>query len=381
MRRMTPLLMAPAILWACTQDYELSKGPVDVDPGEVTDCDFTQVGSTDFYRYDCNPVFSTTDEQWAQSVGGTAFLVTQVLGHPFYQLWYTGYREVNGNASMKLGYAVSPEGTDWESLEANPILDTPGGSAWDGDSMDGLSVLWDPYSEQYVMMYQGINYSTTSVGLGVATSPDGQDWTRMPDNPVMDMMSSVGSVQSWCWPLDLNLGNVEGYTGYVAGAEEMTIDDILNGELYPACEAYKVAARNVNNWSFTDQRVLPAGESGEWDDRGFTDIAVAELDGRRYMFYVGFSDWTEVPESTFISATHVHLGMATEVGDPGSDIWQKESTYIPVDVDPADGGAVRAVAASTVGSRIHLWITDNYDGEGAVGYFLFDPNRSVDTGE
>jgi hypothetical protein len=38
-------------------------------------------------------------------------------------------------------------------------------------------------------------------------------------------------------------------------------------------------------------------------------------------------------------------------------------------------GAVGAIAAVTVGSRIHLWITDDYDGAQGVGYFLYDPHH------
>lgn len=393
MMRTWPILGVSVLLGGCTQDYQVKGAMPDVDPGDVTDCGFTQIEDTDFYRYDCNPVFTTTGEDWAESIGSTAFLVTDVMGHPFYQMWYNGSRLIGANDSDEsVGYAISAQGTDWEALQSNPVMDTPGGNAWDGDSIDGMSVIWDPYTEQYVMMYQGINFSTSNIGLGVATSPTGQEWTRLPNNPIVDMTASAGygygyDGESWCWPLDLTLGGVSGYSGYVAGGPELTFEEILEamalGE--PAvghCDIYRVAGENVSEWYFTDDVVLEAGESGEWDDSGFIDMAIAEIEGsdgvsQRYMFYIGFDGWVESGVSGFVSATNPHMGMAREIGNYGSEIWAKEDGYMPVDVDPNSTGTAYAVAASTVGSRIHLWVTDVYEGdETGVGYFLFDPNRS-----
>jgi hypothetical protein len=60
--------------------------------------------------------------------------------------------------------------------------------------------------------------------------------------------------------------------------------------------------------------------------------------------------------------------------------WVPEDDPIPVNM--TEEGEVSAVAANTVGTRIHLWITDNYDGVQAVGYFLYDPDQAaIDDGE
>ena len=120
-------------LAACTSDYQVH-APVDVDPASVTDCGFTQVEGTDFYRYDCNPVFTTTGENWAPFVGHTAFHVTTVLGHPFYQLWYVGVQNEDEFGNYGLGYAVSDAGTEWESAGGNPLFNNPAGNSWDKDA-------------------------------------------------------------------------------------------------------------------------------------------------------------------------------------------------------------------------------------------------------
>ena len=346
-------------LAACEQEYEVIPKPVDVNPGDITECGFTRVEDTKFYRYDCNPVFSTTGEDWADTIRGTTFLVTEVLDHPFYQLWYTGVADASADG-FSLGYAVSPDGTEWTPNEANPLLDEPEDrAAWDADAMDGMQVVWDPATSQYVMLYQGYNLDgDTDWGLGVAISPDGLDWKRIGSNPVFNLSVPVEGVY-YCWPLGLTLGEVAGYTGYVAGAGS-------SGH----CEVYRINASSVNNWQPDADVVFPAGERGTWDDEGYASIAIAELEEEgRHMFYVGFDDWED--HSTYRSAMHPFLGMATmEDGE-----WVREPSPIPINM--TEDGAVSAVAARTVGTRIHLWVTDDYDGISAVGYFLYDPEAAA----
>lgn len=357
--------LALLLLSACEQDYEVVPKAPDVNPGDITECGFTRVEDTAFYRYDCNPVFSTTGEAWADSIRGTTFLVTEVLGHPFYQLWYTGVAAGGGEA-FGLGYAVSPDGTDWTPHEENPLLEEPDDrDAWDADAMDGMAVVWDPETEQYVNLYQGYNLEgTTDWGLGVATSPDGVSWRRIAANPVVNLSEGEGRVVGWCWPLGLTLGDVTGYTGYVAGYQ-------ATGK----CEVYRINGRDVSHWEPSSEQVFAAGERGEWDDEGFISLAIATLKGTRYVFYVGFSDWED--HGSYRSAMYPFLGMATiEDG-----VWRRQGGIVPINMTAE--GSVSAVAARTVGSRIHLWVTDEYDRASAVGYFLFDPEaaEAEDAGE
>ena len=349
-----------ALLPSCANDYILTGEAVNVDPETVTECAFTRVEQSSFYRYDCNPVFSTTDEGWADTIGSTTFFVTEVVGHPFYQLWYTAEQESDQQfPPWSMGYAISPDGTEFTPNTGNPVLDQPQEKDWDFDSMDALQVVWDPDTEQYVMIYQGINDKESGYGLGAATSPNGQKWSRYDQNPVYDLHEAVGDVQGWCWPLGLTLGDVAGYTGYIAGQTQGT----------NACEVYRLNASDVGTWEPSEKRVLPAGEDGDWDAAGFSSLAIAELENERLMFYTGFGSWTR--QGNFQVATNLYFGVAGYENDD----WQKWGDYIPL--NNTDDGRVSAVSARTVGSRIHLWITDDYDGVQAVGYFLYDPERAA----
>ena len=76
------------MMTSCTVDYELTGARPDVNPGDVTECPFTAIEGTNILAYDCNPVFTSTDEDWGGD-GSVGFYATDVMGHPFYQMWYT----------------------------------------------------------------------------------------------------------------------------------------------------------------------------------------------------------------------------------------------------------------------------------------------------
>jgi hypothetical protein len=357
MRRFTLLLP----LTACAQDYVLKGAAVNVDPEDITECGFTRVETTAFYRYDCNPVFTTTDEGWADTIGSTTFNVTDVVGHPFYQLWYTGYTDTGDSfPPYAMGYAVSPDGTEFTPNDANPVLDQPAKDAWDYDYMAGNQVVWDAKARRYVMIYQGIAVKGNTDGLGVATSPDGLKWDRYEKNPVYDLGYDRTRKTNYCWPLAITLGEQNGYTGYIAGSNDS--DSV--------CEVYRLNAGSLGEWEPDDTAVLSAGKDGEWDDTGYVGMAIASLGEDRFMFYAGFSDWTR--DGNYQIATHSFLGMA-QMKDGK---WKKQADPIPVNM--TEEGQVSAVAATTVATRIHLWITDEYDGVQAVGYFLYDPDKAAE---
>ncbi len=366
-----PACLALLALWpvfgsllSCQPDYKLNAKPPDVNPADVTACGFTQVmdgsgSATDFWSYDCNPVFTTTNESWAPQIDNTTFLVTEVLGHPFYQLWYTGVANSANPDGWSLGYAVSAEGTDWVPSTANPLIGSVSG-AWDSSSMDAMQVVWDPDSMQYVMIYQGLHASAGNLGMGVLTSPDGVAWTSLPQNPVYDLEQASGGLDGWCWPLGLYLGPVAGYTGYAAGYDSRT----------NTCSAYELDAANLTNWTPSNNSYFPAGSANAWDSKGQLSLAVASLDGQDYLFYVGFGAW--VANGQYQESSKAFLGMATK---DSSGNWKRQTATIPVNNTAA--GEVTAVAARTVGSRVNLWVTDNWSGQNAVGYFIYDPLHTM----
>lgn len=372
-------------LGACSSEYDVIGERPDVDPGEVTECEFTGVTGTRISEYDCNPVFTTTGEAWAAEISSVAFHTTEVLGHPFYQIWYVGF-PVNGQyGDYSMNYAVSGDGTAWDTYPTNPMLVSEGGNAWDRDIMDGLQIVWDDTSSRYVGTYQGARVGdgiTPSLfGMGVLTSPDGHTWSRHPGNPVIDFTPDpLGTTGSPCWPLSLTASG-GAFRSYIAGSDGLydalsdpDCDDPFFGtdpNCNAPCHVFTATATDLAIWQMATSPTLRADQW--YEKRGVTSAAVAELDGVTYMFYISFEEWVS-SGADIISATGLHFNMATSVD--GGLTWVKDPNN-PLDIIantvPVQVGSV---GAQTVGRRIHFWVNDQYPetSQAGVGYFILEPD-------
>ena len=381
------LLAFAAVLVSCTSEYDLTGERPDVDPGEVTECGFTGVSGTYISSYDCNPVFTTTGEVHAADVGSVVFHTTEVLGHPFYQIWYVGFPEGGGYGTYSLGYAVSGDGTTWDTHPQNPLVASEGGNAWDRDIMDGVQIVWDDSGSRYVASYQGARVGTDPTfdpsffGLGILTSPDGVTWTKHPGNPVIDFTADPFAVEPRvCWPLSLTSsgGAFRSYIAASSPSYDPFSDPDCSDPIFLSdpncnapCELHTATAVDLAIWQTSQNATMRADQW--YEKRGVASAAIAELDGTQYLFYISFERWEQVG-ADIISATGLHFKMATSTD--GGLTWVKDPNN-PLDVlGNVTPSEVRAVGAQTVGRRIHFWITDTYPdlGQAGVGYFILEPD-------
>ena len=103
-----------------------------------------------------------------------AFNHTEVVGHPFYQIWYVGWDE--NYESWNLGYAISENGTDWTPHADNPSWPDRRASSWDAGKLQSHSIAWDKNIGGYTMLYGGISEDQSFFGIGLAASYNGMDW-------------------------------------------------------------------------------------------------------------------------------------------------------------------------------------------------------------
>jgi predicted GH43/DUF377 family glycosyl hydrolase len=128
---------------------------------------------------------------------------------------------------------------------------------------------------------------------------------------------------------------------------------------------------DAETWVIDETRpVLEAGES--YDRMGIAGASVVEFEDTLYMFYVGFQNWEQF--DGYQSATNLTLNLATSVDEGLS--WQKDPNN-PIPIGRSEEGLISDVAAQVIGERIHVWVTDDYDGQQAVGYYLFEPNQEL----
>ena len=402
--------------FSCGSDYEIKAKMPDIDPGEITECPFTPISGTKISQYDCNPVYPNEE---GTSVGSIGFHVTEVLGHPFYQMWY--------GTTDGMEYAVSDNGTAWETHPNKPLFALEQ-NTWDDSAVTGQVVVWDPIDSQYVMSYQGYSLGVASDaeddrwGIGITTSPDGTTWTKHPNNPVIDFNDySLPEQDYWnyfctqaasdpficdlfgisytsappsskiqpCWPLTITITERGNFKGYIAAKKSDEVlesldwatfeSDLFSGSeaflqtsYYPGCHLYSMDAMAIDNWVLNDSQPALSADIGTHEGGGIASAAVVDFEGTLYMFYIGFETWQEDPVNVgVISAVNTSLNIATSTD--GGSTWVKDPGN-PFAVNRTTPGEMAAVGAQVIGSRIHFWLTDNYDDDSAVGYFYYEPN-------
>jgi len=86
--------------------------------------------------------------------------------------------------NCQIGLATSPDGLNWTRHPDNPVLRLGPAGAWDSSILICQHVLFDEADNLFKMWYVGGN-PAGEFAIGYATSPDGARWTKYAGNPVM----------------------------------------------------------------------------------------------------------------------------------------------------------------------------------------------------
>ncbi len=205
-------------------------------------------------KYDGNPVLHLgAPGSWEEIEVAAPWVL---YDNGTYKMWYTGQDSVGRYA---IGYAISSDGINWTKYSGNPVVSGDVGT-WDENGVFGSRVLFD--GTVYRMWYIGKDSSGID-RIGYATSPDGINWTKYSDNPVLDL----GNNGAWDddkvnWPTVILDGGVykmwylgeDGEGGFNFGyatAPEMHLVYLpLVTKNYPAARVGLVVAGIVNDRSF-----------------------------------------------------------------------------------------------------------------------------------
>ncbi|MBI4427939.1 MAG: T9SS type A sorting domain-containing protein [Ignavibacteriales bacterium] len=136
-------------------------------------------------KHASNPVMSGGLAGSWESVGAMdAYVLRSGLG---YEMWYTG---VNASWLYAIGHATSPDEITWTKDSANPVLSQ---GSWYTRGPDMPSVL-DGFSDSRLMWFTGepIAHEDFQIGFALGTNYANANWTPLA-NPVF----SYGSPGSW----------------------------------------------------------------------------------------------------------------------------------------------------------------------------------------
>ncbi len=132
-----------------------------------------------------NPVLTPGAEgEWDE--GGIADNAVIYDDGEFY-MWYAGWIE---NWAAKVGYATSSDGSAWTKHPGNPLFEQGGPGSFDESGVFPNSVIFD--GETYRMWYTGVDLPDFFFTVGYATSADGISWTKH-SGPVLETGSGWDS--------------------------------------------------------------------------------------------------------------------------------------------------------------------------------------------
>ena len=131
---------------------------------------------TNFIKHPDNPVLENGPTgSWDSWAAHSPWII---FDGQSYKMWYTGG---NGTPGIQaIGYATSSDGLNWEKYSNNPVLK---GEQIISDLNDACVIKVDG---EYLMFYSwAINSNSYIMGIGLATSEDGINWTKCLNNPVI----------------------------------------------------------------------------------------------------------------------------------------------------------------------------------------------------
>ena len=108
---------------------------------------------------------------------------------------YRMYYHGYNSAHHQIGLATSPDGINWTKYSGNPIVPYGPVGSWDAHS-SRVPMVWKEGINDYRMIYTG--YNGSSFRVGYATSSDGIIWTKYNGNPVFnDPTWAINETENW----------------------------------------------------------------------------------------------------------------------------------------------------------------------------------------
>ena len=217
-----------------------------------------------------NPVFSPGEPgEW--DAGGHQ-VDAVIFDDTTYHMWYTGSQSLGSTPAI--GYATSTDGISWTKDTLNsPVFAAGEPGQWDAGGVYSVSILLK--NDTLHMWYGGGSFGQ----IGYATSPDGINWTRNPNNPVLNP-GAPGSWDDQAVQQPVVLLDGDTLRMWYHGTRDFNIFKI----------GYATSLDGVVWTKNADNPVLEVGGLSEWDSRTTWSPFVIKKDTMFQMWYTGSSD-------------------------------------------------------------------------------------------
>lgn len=360
-------------------------------------------------KYGLNPVFNKASSgQWDDLYTLPSHIIFDGTN---YTMWYSG---ANTSSIQQLGIATSSDGISWTRNENNPVLQVGPDGAWDDKSAGEVSIIFD--EGIYKMWYSGYTGVGLQYQIGYATSPDGINWTKYANNPVLSPTSSTWDSSAVFQPYVIKNGSTyhmwysgkssshwklgyatssdgiqwtkhpsnpvldktqswENVGGDGLGNPTVLYDGTLFHMWYHVSGiGYAVSTNGINWTKYQDNPVVPRGNDGEWDDYFLVTPEVNNNNGQYMMWYGGepgpdFYDF-RIGLATTDSLPEI-LPTATPTPTPTVFQTPTPTTFSPIIVIPGLGGSIneRDIASCSL-NQSHEWRLTPRLGEAAYNPLL-----------
>lgn len=163
-----------------------------------------------------NPVLSPEPGEWD---GFTIYSVAVIYDsdEEKFKMWYGAAAAYPGEIGV--GYATSPDGSNWTKDQSNPLPGLEPGlpGQWDDRGLNPGTVLFDgvEYRMWYFAVQEDGGWGTWR--LGTATSADGITWTRHPDPVLVGSLPWEGDLLYYPEVIPYGGGYAMWYAGSAAG--------------------------------------------------------------------------------------------------------------------------------------------------------------------
>ncbi len=183
------------------------------------------------------------------------------------------------NGKSFIGYATSPNGQNFARQSQTPVLAPQ--QAWEKTSVMCPDVMWDRHLAQYRMWYSGGDQYEPDA-IGYATSSDGLHWTRHSQNPIFTPARSIAWEQYKVTACQVVEHAGAFYMFYIG------FRDIDHAQIGVA-----QSPDGISGWQRHPANPIIRASAGDWDgDACYKPFAI--LNGDRWMlWYNGRNNTTE----------------------------------------------------------------------------------------